>query len=108
MQTLHTYYGELILILLLLILYSSPIHFHLLSVSVPSPPMSPVRVGGDEAAHVRSIVAGVCHTQEIGKDAVGKLCSHVEADPQEEQVYTCTVYIHVHENTCAELIIPVV
>ena len=60
--------------------------------------MSPVRVGGDEAAHVRSIVAGVCHTQEIGKDAVGKLCSHVEADPQEEQVYTCTVYIHVHEN----------
>jgi Ca2+-binding EF-hand superfamily protein/chromosome segregation ATPase len=52
---------------------------------LPSPPMSPVRVGGDEAAHVRSIVAGVCHTQEIGKDAVGKLCSHVEADPQEEQ-----------------------
>ena len=49
--------------------------------------MSPVRVGGDEAAHVRSIVKGVCRTQDIGKDAVGKLCSHVEADPQEEQVY---------------------
>ena len=66
---------------------SWPDPFFLISIPVPSPPMSPVRVGGDEAAHVRSIVKGVCHTQDIGKDAVGKLCSHVEADPQEEQVY---------------------
>lgn len=48
--------------------------------------MSPVRGGGDEAAHVLSVLEGVCHTQDIGKDAVRKLCSHVQADPQEEQV----------------------
>lgn len=48
--------------------------------------MSPAHGSGDEAAHVRSILEGVCHTQDIGRDAVRKLCSHVQADPQEEQV----------------------
>lgn len=55
-------------------------------IPVLSPPMSPAHGSGDEAAHVRSILEGVCHTQDIGRDAVRKLCSHVQADPQEEQV----------------------
>lgn len=62
-------------------LISSPV-----LIPVLSPPMSPAHGSGDEAAHVRSILEGVCHTQDIGRDAVRKLCSHVQADPQEEQV----------------------
>ena len=42
--------------------------------------------GGDEAAHVKAILEGVFHTQEVGQEAVTKLCSHVKADPQEQQV----------------------
>ena len=54
---------------------------------VLSPPMSPTHFSGDEAVHVRSILEGVCHTSDIGKDAIRKLCSHVQADQQEEQVH---------------------
>ena len=57
--------------------------------------MSPTYGGGsggsDEAAHVRSILEGVCHTHDIGREAVGKLCSHVQADPQEEQVQSAHI-----------------
>lgn len=52
---------------------------------VLSPPMSPGH-GGDEAAHVKATLEGVFHTQEVGQEAVAKLCSHVKADPQEQQV----------------------
>lgn len=52
---------------------------------VLSPPMSP-GYGGDEAAHVKAILEGVFHTQEVGQEAVAKLCNHVKADPQEQQV----------------------
>lgn len=51
--------------------------------------MSPVRTSGDEAAptpSIRSILEGVCHTENIGKDAITQLCNHVQADQQEEQV----------------------
>ena len=48
---------------------------------------------GDEAAHVRSILEGVCHTQQIDQEAVAKLCSHVEADPQEKQVIILVVQV---------------
>ena len=58
-------------------------------------PMSPTYGGGsggsDEAAHVRSILEGVCHTHDIGREAVGKLCSHVQADPQEQQVQSAHI-----------------
>ena len=47
--------------------------------------MSPLR-SSDEASHVKSILESVCHTEEIGREAIGRLCSHVKADPQEEQV----------------------
>ena len=53
---------------------------------VLSPPMSPKRVSGDEAAHAHSVVEAVCQSQEIGPEAVEKLCSHVQADQQEQQV----------------------
>ena len=53
---------------------------------VLSPPMSPGRGCGDEAAHVRSVLEGVCQSKDIGRDAVKSLCSHVQADKQEEEV----------------------
>ena len=60
-------------------------------------PMSPTYGGGsggsDEAAHVRSILEGVCHTHDIGREAVGKLCSHVQADPQEQQVQSSHIIV---------------
>lgn len=48
--------------------------------------MSPNRLSGDEENHIRSIVEAVCQTQEIGPEAVDKLCSHAEADEEEQQV----------------------
>ena len=53
--------------------------------TVPSPPPSPIR-GGEEASHVKAILENVCHTQEIGREAIAKLCTHVKADPEEQQV----------------------
>jgi hypothetical protein len=52
---------------------------------VLSPPMSPNRVSADDEIHIRSIVEAVCQTQEIGPNAVEKLCSHANADEQEQQ-----------------------
>lgn len=49
--------------------------------------MSPNRLSGDEENHIRSIVEAVCQTQEIGPEAVDKLCSHAEADEEEQQVH---------------------
>ena len=57
---------------------------------VLSPPMSPKHVSGDDEVHVCSIVEAVCQTQEIGPDAVQKLCNHVQADEKEQQVLTYT------------------
>ena len=42
--------------------------------------------GSDEASHVKSILESVCQSEEIGREAINKLCRHVKADPQEEQV----------------------
>ena len=42
--------------------------------------------GSDEASHVKSILESVCQSEEIGRGAINKLCRHVKADPQEEQV----------------------
>ena len=42
--------------------------------------------GTDEASHVKSILESVCQSEEIGREAINKLCQHVKADPQEEQV----------------------
>ena len=91
---------------------------------VLSPPMSPNRVSADDEIHIRSIVEAVCQTQEIGPNAVEKLCSHANADEQEQQVqsnasncfvkyvkmgimlapfrvlmYICVVYVYVHMKT---------
>ena len=65
---------------------SQPHHSFCIFMSVLSPPMSPVRVSGDEATHICSTLESVCHTENIGKDAVRQLCSHVQADQHEEQV----------------------
>lgn len=54
-------------------------------VSVPSPPMSPAH-GTDEASHFGSILESVCDTKHINSAAITKLCEHVKADPQEQQV----------------------
>lgn len=42
--------------------------------------------GTDEASHVKSILESVCQSEKIGREAINKLCQHVKADPQEEQV----------------------
>lgn len=55
-------------------------------ISVPSPPLSPTH-GNDEASHVGSILESVCNTKEVSSTAIAKLCEHVKADPQEQQVW---------------------
>lgn len=60
-----------------------------LSIPVPSPLPSPYRShgqSGDEVSHAKSVLESVCGTDEIGSDAIVKLCSHVKADSQEQQV----------------------
>ena len=52
---------------------------------VPSPSLSSTH-GSEEASHVGSILVSVCNSKEIGSDAIAKLCDHVKADPQEQQV----------------------
>ena len=70
---------------------------------VASPPVSPARhatgSSGDEASHVKAILQSVCHSQEIGREAIARLCSHVKADPQEEQVSQRYMYILTSSNT---------
>ena len=63
----------------------SSLSFSLCLPTVPSPPASPMR-GSDEASHVKSILESVCQSEKIGREAINKLCRHVKADPQEEQV----------------------
>ena len=54
----------------------------------PSPLPSPRRShAGDELTHAKAVLESVCSTNEIGHDAITKLCSHVKADPQEQQVH---------------------
>ena len=53
--------------------------------TVSSPPSSPTR-STDELSNIKAILETVCHTDEIGKEAITQLCKHVEADPQEESV----------------------
>lgn len=55
--------------------------------TVSSPPLSPT-MSTDEASNIKAILESVCHTDEIGKEAIAQLCKHVEADPQEESVST--------------------
>ena len=56
-------------------------------VLVPSPPPSPMSKNADlEVSHVESILEDVCSSKEINKEAVLRLCGHVNAEPQEEQV----------------------
>ena len=62
---------------------------------VVSPPMSPNRVSADDEIHILSIVEAVCQTQEIGPNAVEKLCSHANADEQEQQVHSNASYFIV-------------
>lgn len=60
-----------------------------LHMAVPSPLPSPYRSqgqSGDEVSHAKSVLESVCGTDEIGSDAIIKLCSHVKADSQEQQV----------------------
>lgn len=79
-KLIFMYHVDLINVELLLLVF---LFFFLI---VLSPPMSPAHGCGDEAAHVCSIIEGVCQTQDIGKDAVKALCSHVHADQEEEEV----------------------
>lgn len=53
--------------------------------AVPSPPLSPTHAH-DEASHVGIILESVCNTKEISSTAIARLCDHVKADPQEQQV----------------------
>ena len=78
---------------LALVFYS--LYFFLI---VLSPPMSPTYGCRDEAAHVCSIIEGVCQTQDIGKNAVKALCSHVHADQEEEEVLhiSCVMLMHIY------------
>jgi len=49
--------------------------------------MSPLSKTSEvEVSHVESILEDVCSTKEIDREAVLKLCRHVDAEPQEEQV----------------------
>lgn len=78
------------------ILYSFSIHtvYALMTplflfMPVPSPLPSPHRSNGqsgDEVSHAKSVLESVCGTDEIDSDAIVKLCSHVKADSQEQQV----------------------
>ena len=54
---------------------------------VPSPPLSPTH-GHDEASNVGAILESVCNTKEVSSKAIAKLCDHVKADQQEQQVAT--------------------
>lgn len=65
------------------------LHSIYLPPAVPSPPLSPTH-GNDEASHVGSILESVCSTKEISNAAIAKLCEHVKADPQEQQVHVHT------------------
>ena len=46
--------------------------------------MSPSK-GHEEVSHVVGILESVCG-REVNKEAIAKLCTHLEADQQEEQV----------------------
>ncbi len=70
-----------------------------INVLAASPPLSPSN-DGDDAFHVGSILESVCNSKEISSVGIAKLCEHVKADSQEQQVWSIigTLTI-VHENT---------
>lgn len=47
--------------------------------------MSPARKSA-EVSHVESILEYACNSKKIDREAVMKLCTHVKADPQEQEV----------------------
>lgn len=53
--------------------------------AVPSPPLSPTH-GNEEASQIGSILESVCNAKDVSSAAIAKLCDHVKADPQEQQV----------------------
>lgn len=61
--------------------------------------MSPTK-GSDETSNFKAILESVCHTDQIGKEAIAQLCKHVKADPQEETVSTHRLQIPCMRTAC--------
>lgn len=61
--------------------------------AVPSPPLSPTH-GNEEASQIGSILESVCNAKDVSSAAIAKLCDHVKADPQEQQVALNVLITH--------------
>ena len=65
----------------------------LFSGTVPSPPLSPTIHGSEETSQIGAILESVCNTKDVTSATIAKLCEHVKADPQEQQVGLCCMQI---------------
>ncbi len=73
-------------------LYNLQIIISVVLLLVPSPPVSPMNKNPDlEVSHAESVLEEVCNTDKFDKEAVLKLCRHVQAEPQEQQVKKYTL-----------------
>ena len=66
---------------------------------VPSPPMSPT-CSHDEVTHVESLLESVINTRDIDEAAIAKLCAHLKADSQEQEVVYSCMYISPSYPSC--------